>query len=330
LLTQFLLHQGCVLRAIPNSQSAFYFGTSCTLTLYDTGEREIFDLVFARMAEIEDRMSNSVETSELSFINRKAGVDAVKVSEDTFHVIEKGVYISELTQGRFDISVGPLMKLWDIGGNDPSVPTRKAVNAARELVGYEGIELDRASGTVYLEYRGMALDLGGIAKGYAADAVAALLREKGIRKAIVDIGGNILVMGRKSLRQEWRIGIQNPFAPRGAYCGVLLMEDATAVTSGTYERYFEKNGRRYHHILDTGTGYPVENSLASVTVIGENSLMADALATGVFVMGLREGIAFVENLKGIDAIFVTSERRIHLTSGLEERFSVSDKSFTLD
>jgi len=275
-------------------------------------------------------MSSSLPGSEVSEINREAGVRPVPVSGDTFFVIQKGIEFERLTSGRFDISIGPIVKLWDIGGEKQRVPAADEIRDKLPLVGSAGIHLDGASGSVFLVKSGMMLDLGGIAKGYAADEAKKIIERSKVERAIVDIGGNIIVIGQKQGGRPWRIGVQNPFQSRGEYCGIVEMGEGTAVTSGTYERYFERDGKRYHHILDTATGYPVENSLMSVTIITKSSIKADALSTGVFALGLSDGMAMVEKLEGMEAIFVGRDRGVHLTSGIRDAFQLSDESFTLE
>jgi thiamine biosynthesis lipoprotein len=173
----------------------------------------------------------------------------------------------------------------------------------------------------------MRLDFGGIAKGYAADALSEILRESGATGALVDLGGNILAFGSKPDESPWRIGIQNPFESRGAVIGVLKIGASAVVTSGVYERYSELQGVRYHHILDPFTGYPSDNGLASVTIVTDDAMAADALSTGVFVLGLPKGSKLVEELPTVEAIFVTDERAIFLTSGLTAAFELLDGGF---
>jgi len=241
--------------------------------------------------------------------------------------------------------VGPLVSLWDIGGEGQRVPTDPEIAEALELVDYSCVRLSPDTREVFLPVRGMEIDLGGIAKGYAADEAERLLRKRGVERAIVDIGGNIVVIGEKTGGRPWRIGIQDPFQPRGAYFGIVELEDATAVTSGIYERYFEQDGERYHHILDTDTGYPVGGSLAGVTVVvgakqasGDSpaadvpaafpALAADALATGVFSMGAKAGGRLVERLSGVEAVLTFRDRQVRITAGLIDRFSLTSADFS--
>jgi thiamine biosynthesis lipoprotein len=175
----------------------------------------------------------------------------------------------------------------------------------------------------------MSLDLGAIAKGWAADESARVLKKDGVKGAILDFGGNVMLVGRKPNGQAWRIGVQNPMDTRGNYIGVLTCDEKAVVTSGVYERYFEQDGRRYHHILDTTSGYPVENGLISVSIVADNSTDADALSTTIFALGLEKGRAFAAGLPAIGVVFITAERKIHLTENLQKLFELTDPEFTL-
>ena len=328
----------------------------CRITLFGVVQEEIFDIIFKRFAEIEKKMNlyrtdrvrqpavrerntdgtESVDPAagsdsvawEISLVNEQAGVEPVQVSKDTFFVVERGLEYSSLFDGRFDISVGPLVDLWDIGSENPRIPSVKEIEKKLGLVNFSDIRLDKDKYNIFLEKRGMMIDLGGIAKGYAADEAARILREKNIRHAIVDIGGNILVLDSKPDGSAWRIGIQNPAKPRGEYCGILKVTDSTVVTSGVYERYFEQDGKSYHHILDTRNGYPVANSLLSVTIEAASSLSADAISTGIFAMGLNKGREFAEQ-NNIEAIFITGKFEIYITNGIKDSFVLTNSDFTL-
>jgi thiamine biosynthesis lipoprotein len=171
--------------------------------------------------------------------------------------------------------------------------------------------------------------LGGIAKGYASDAVAGYLKARGITRAIIDFGGNIFVLGSKAGNKPWRIGIQHPEKKRGDYIGVISVSNKAVVTSGKYERFFEAGGKRYHHILDTSTGYPVENHLSSVTLVADDAMTADAMSTAVFATGLTEGLKMMETYEGIEAVLVTNDGLMHLTSGLVGLVTIANPGFRL-
>jgi len=227
--------------------------------------------------------------------------------------------------------VGPLVKLWGIGTEHARVPSKAEISKILPLVDYRQIELDEKNNSVFLKRPGMSIELGGIAKGYAADEAVKVLRQNGVKHGTVDLGGNIIVIGTKPDGKLWKIGIQNPFfKTRGSIVATVEVADKTLVTSGPYERYIEKDGKIYHHILDTRTGFPVENELMSVTIIAESSIDADALSTTVFAMGLEEGMDFVESIENIDAIFITKDYKVYTTSGVENlNFKIVDKQFEL-
>ena len=176
----------------------------------------------------------------------------------------------------------------------------------------------------------MMIDLGGIAKGFTADEIEKILRERNIKSVIINIGGNIKVLGKKIDGSKWRIGIQSPFSSRGNYIGMLSIMDLSIVTSGTYERYFESKGKTYHHILDTTTGYPVDNDIMSVTIISKKSIDADGLSTAVLVLGIYSGMNIINKLKDVEAIILTNDCKVFITDGLRERFYITDNIFKLD
>jgi thiamine biosynthesis lipoprotein len=289
----------------------------------------VYRKIFSRLREIENEMSSSIDDSELELINKNAGLEAVRVHADLLTVVRRALYFCELSEGAFDITVGPLVKLWNIGQENFRLPSADEIEAVLPLINWRDIIIDKEAGTVFLAYPGMRLDLGAIAKGYAADEAARIIRAARIPRAIIDLGGNVLALGEKAGRTPWRIGIQNPLGDRGAYIGIMKVRDRTLLTSGVYERYSEIGGKRYHHILSTADGFPVENGLLSVTVIAETSIDADALSTTVFAMGYEKGKALVESLDEVYAVFVFDDRSIRLSRGALDNFSLSDEDFRI-
>lgn len=313
----------------PISKTEFVLGTVVTIKLYDNDTEEVFTKVFDKLREIENKMTINSEDSEVIRINADAGKDSIKVSDDTFYVIEKGKYFSELSMGRFEISIGPLVKLWNIGSEDAKVPTQEEIENKKELVNFSNVILNESEKSVMLKEEGMTLDLGGIAKGYGADEVVKILREHGVEHAIVNLGGNVFAYGNKPDGTPWKVGVQNPKSPRGDYIGIAEVVNKTVVTSGIYERYFEEDGKKYHHILDADTGYPVENNLAGVSIIADSSIDADSLSTAVFAMGIDEGMKLIGSLENADAVFVTKDSKVYITSGLKDSFKLTDSNFKL-
>lgn len=318
--------------AEPVEQSDFILGTIISLKLFDFAEDVYFTDSFEALRAIERRMTiNDADPalSEVMQINENAGIAPVKVSDDTFDVIQNALRYSELSDGRFDPSVGVLVKLWNIGTDYAAIPPQSEIDARLPLVDYTKIELNEAEKTVFLKEKGMLIDLGGIAKGYGADVVSGILYDYGVRSAIVNLGGNVLVMGSKPDGSVWRIGVQNPFSERGEYLGIAAITDKTIVTSGVYERYFMEDGKRYHHILDATGGYPVDNGLVGVSIIADISMDADALSTAVFSLGPEKGMALVESLDGVDAIFVMEDKTVTMTEGAKAVFTLTDSTFTI-
>jgi FAD:protein FMN transferase len=313
----------------PIAKTDYLLGTVVTITIYDSVSEKVLDKAFDRIKEIENKMSLNIEGSEVNKINEKAGVDYVKVSDETFNVIEKGKYYSEVSDENFDITVGPLVELWGIGSEDAKVPSKEEIESAKSLINYENILLDKSKKKIKLKEKGMIIDLGGIAKGYSADVVAEVLRENGVEHAIINLGGNILTMGSKTTGEPWRIGIQNPDTSRGEYIGIVSVEDMTVVTSGIYERFLEKDGKKYHHILSPFTGYPIENSIAGVSIITKHSIDADGLSTSLFSLGVEEGLKKAETLEGVEVVFVTKDDKVYITSGLKDNFQLTDSNFEL-
>jgi thiamine biosynthesis lipoprotein len=309
------------------SRSEFVMGTVCTVTLYEQGKDRVYRDIFSRLREIENRMSVNLPDSEVSRINAAAAREPVQVHGDVFTVIDRSLRYAALSAGVFDPTVGPLVSLWGIGGEDPRIPPQEEIDATRALVNWRDVSLDRERGTVFLKRPGMALDLGAITKGYAADEAAAITGGAGIKQAIIDLGGNILVYGEKKDKSPWRIGIQDPSGLRGSYIGFLRVRDKTVVTSGIYERYFELDGRRYHHILSTDTGYPAFNGLLSVSIVAGESIDADALSTTIFAMGYEKGKALLESFEDTQGIFVFEDREIRLCGEID--FTLTDESYRI-
>jgi thiamine biosynthesis lipoprotein len=317
-------------------------GTTCTITVYGgkvgnggkavdrAGVDEAIEAAFARIAQIEDRMTVNGDDSEVIEVNGAAGVKPVRVSPDTFSVIAKGVEFSRLRDGVFDVTVGPLVKLWGIGTAAARVPSTREIRDALARVGWRDVELSQKDSTVFLKRPGMALDLGAIAKGYAADEASRVLRERGIANALINLGGNVLTVGRKPDGTPWRIGAQNAEQPRGTHIGIVETGPMAVVTSGSYERYFEAEGRRYHHILDTRTGFPVSNGLSAVMIVTADSMTADGYSTLVFALGLEKGRALVESSAGaVEALLITERREVYSTPGLKGKFRLTDSQFTM-
>jgi thiamine biosynthesis lipoprotein len=313
-----------------SSRTEFVMGTVCTVTLFDRGSDALFDEIFERLRSIEATLSANRDGTNIAEINAAAGLHPVAAHPDTLAVLEEALSFAQKTDGALDPTIGPLVKAWNIGTDYAAVPTAEKMDAARRLVDWRAAIIDRTHGTVFLQRTGMKLDLGAIAKGYAADEIARILKERKIPRALIDLGGNIIAYGKKAGGKDWVIGIRDPETSAGEPVISIPVHDASVVTSGIYERFFEADGKKYHHILDRRTGYPVENELLSVTIITSPSIRADALSTSVFALGPIKGKSLVEGLTGTGAIFIFKDRHIE-TAGdsvppitlLTDRFTIT-------
>ncbi|MNW43107.1 Thiamine biosynthesis lipoprotein ApbE precursor [compost metagenome] len=316
----------------PVARQYFIFDTVVNIKLYDDAKaEEHLDHIDTMLKALDKELSRTLEDSQLYKVNKEAGKQPVEVSEDTMVVVKRSIDYAEDTGGLFDPTVGGLVDLWDIGNEGAHVPAQEDLQRELNLVGYKDIVLDEAKRTVYLKRPGMVLDLGGIGKGYAADEVAEYLREEGVKSALVDLGGSsIIVIGSKPNGDSWNIGLQDPDSSRGISVGTIKLNDYVIDTSGIYERYFIEDGVMYHHILDPRTGAPAQNNLKSVTILAGNAMDADALSTFVYVMGLEEGLQYIEGLgDDTEAMFITTDDKIYVTSGLKDSFQISSDQYTL-
>ncbi|MCD7708885.1 MAG: FAD:protein FMN transferase [Clostridiales bacterium] len=347
---------GCGASSKSVSKSGFYFDTIITITLYGTSDESYIDGCFDLAKKYENMLSNTVEGSEVSQIN-DAGGEFVEVSDETLELIEAGIYYGNLSGGKFDITIGTLSNLWnfsEIAENldsddneaDASVlPGDDEIAEALSHVDYTKIEID--GNRVKLGDPDAVLDLGAIAKGYIADKMREYLNSEGITAGIINLGGNVLTLGEKNKDKTYSIGVQEPFSEDGDTIGILYLKDASVVSSGTYERYYRIDGKLYHHLLDTETGYPIDNGLAQVTIINtvsqdgqgasfsaDDSLLqdaltndvsmdGDALSTTCFALGLDDGMSLIESLDGVEAIFVTDDGEIYATSGISSDSSAA-------
>jgi thiamine biosynthesis lipoprotein len=296
--------------------SQFMMDTYVSIRAFGEAAESAVAAAFEEMRRVEALMSRFIPTSDVSRVNQAAGAEPVQVSEEAFMLIERALEWSEASGGAFDVTIGPVVDAWGFGGDDPRVPDPDALAKAVALVSFRAIELDPVRKTVRLATPGMCLDLGGIAKGYAADRAAAVLRERGVKHALIDAGGNIVAVGSRPDGTPWHIGIRDPrgSSPTDTIGPVVEVSDAAVVTSGDYERFFIAEGQRYHHIFDPKTGMPA-NLAESVTIVAPNSLDADALSTAVFVLGPSEGLKILEGLEGVSAMVVDSRGQLVYSPG---------------
>lgn len=315
----------------PYSRTEFMMGTVVNVKVYNEGKEEVLTAVFDRMEELAGKITVDEPGSEVEAINQQAGIAPVAVSEDVYELLEAAYAYSEETRGSFDMTIGPLTELWHIGFDDARKPEQTEIDEALTLVDYRQVEFDEANQTVYLPKQGMRLDLGAIAKGYITDEVVKVLKEHEVDTAIVDLGGNVFVLGHspRAENADWNVGVQDPFETRGEILGSIPVSNQTIVTSGIYERFLEVDGMQYHHLMDPETGYPFDNEIAGVSIISEKSIDGDGLSTAAFSDGLEAGLDYIEQIEGVEAIFVTKDRNVYVTDGLKKGFHLNNDTFTL-
>lgn len=318
-------------QSIITSQSSFQIGTYITLSIYADHEvpNEVFDDLFDLIDKYEYMVSKNIETSEVSEVNRQAGIGPVKVSDAIIEMLALGKEYSEDSNGLFDLSIGSLVDLWGIGTKEAHIPEESEIQKSIDKVDYNKIDFDTSGSTVFLEEPEMVLDLGAIAKGYIADRVKDMILEKGYKSAIVNLGGNVLTVGNKPNSDSWAIGVRDPRSDATTEMGILYLEDNSIVSSGVYERYFVEGDIRFHHIINPKTGFPEQNDMMSISIISKLSVEGDALSTSVFLMGLERGLEYIESRKDVDAVFIMQDLSVYISSGLKDKFILVNKDYTL-
>lgn len=306
-------------KKIPEPQSELVLGTVCTINLYENGSPELYRKLFARLREINAIFDVHSPDSELSKVNAGAYENPVPMSKELSFVVNTALNSAVFTGGYFNPVLGPLIRLWDINGENPHVPLSEEIRSLPSTDIYDVVLLqDEEKQMVRFKKEKMSFDLGGIAKGYACDELVRILKEEKVSRAMIYLGGNVYVYGKKPDGKSWRVGVRNPLNPDK----VLLMietEEATVVSSGNYERFFEQDGVVYHHILDPYTGFPSDGEAASVTVICKSSILADVLSTYIFIAG-REGLMMVQDsdfFSHFECIIIEKNGKVFATKALE-------------
>lgn len=313
----------------PETRTESLLHTVVQLSIYHENQKETMDGAIELIKEMENLLSTSVESSDIYRINQAAGKEPVKVDNRTFELIEEAVKISNISQGRFDLTIGIINKLWNIGSEQARKPEAAEIVSSLPYIGYEKVKLNSKEKTVYIE-EGMSLELGAISKGYIADQVKKYLEKQGVSTAIINLGGNVVVMGTSPNQEKgWKVGVQDPDKVRGETVGHVYQTNRSIVTSGIYERYIEVDGQVYHHILNPATGYPVENDISGVTVFTDTSTQGDALSTTLFIYGIREGLDYINDLEGVEAVFIDKDHGVHLSDGLKDKFELTNKEYHL-
>lgn len=322
------LLSGCSLRKETSMKDyAFYFDTIITIEIYGSSNRDILDHCFDIAKECDGLFSSQNPESDISRINEHAG-EYVTCDSKTVSLLEKAVYYGNMSQGIFDVTLGRLSDLWNISeiaknvNNDSNIVDKEFIPKSEDiqalLPGIDYRKIDIKEQQVMLKDNTCKIDVGGIAKGYVADLIKEYLQTQNITSACIDLGGNILTIGKKYDKDCFQIGIQKPFGQQNETIDILLVEDKSIVSSGIYERYFKVDDRIYHHILDCQTGYPVQNDLYMVTIISSSSADGDALSTISFLLGKEKGMEYIESLEDVEAIFVTKDYELLYSSGAKQ------------
>lgn len=307
-----------------------HMGTLVTITAVARSEAIAQSAATAGFAEIhrlEELLSTWIPTSELSRVNFSAGVMPVHVSPETLTVVQRAMQVAEMTDGGFNIAIGPAVDVWNVTEGQ-RIPTEAELDTLRPLVDLQAVHLDVREQTIFLEKAGMRIDVGGIGKGYAADRAVEALWEAGAIAGVVALSGDIKTFGRLPDNKMFPVGIQHP-REDGSVLAWMELQDEAISTAGDYERFFERDGVRYHHILDPRTLQPAR-SCQSVTVIAREGVWADGLDTGIFVMGPERGMELVEQLPDVEAIIVDAEGRLLVSSGLKQRIRLPEKPLCRD
>lgn len=325
----------------PISISSIKLNTAVQITIYDSQDKALLDDCLALCDKYELVFSRTNEKSELYKLNHRKDTsdkdpntdrqttpypvsgtaDTWHISEDLAALLSEGLDITRESDGAFDIAIAPLTSLWDFTAKDPKVPDDAAIQKALPLCSSDGVTIDGQD--ITLPSDDIQFDVGAIAKGYIADRLKDFLVKKGVKSAIINLGGNVLCIGSKPDGTPFKVGIQKPFADRNETEAVMDITGKSVVSSGIYERCFKQDGKLYHHILNPQTGYPYDNGLISVTIISDQSVDGDALSTTCFALGLEDGLKFAEK-KGVQAVFITEDYELHYTDGFQDEINVTD------
>ena len=287
-----------------------------TVVAKDTVDGNYYiDLAIAEVKRVENLISDWIPTTQISQVNQNAGIKAVKVDKEVYELVERAIKVSQITSGAFDISYASMDEIWKFDGSMKVMPTEEAIKKSVSKIGYKNIILDPKEQTIFLKNVGMKLGLGGIGQGYIADKVKELLFSKGCTSGIVNVSGDINAWGKQPDGKPWTVGIVNPLNKNKIFT-TFPLENNAVETSGSYEKYVVFNGIRYSHIIDPRTGYPAQG-VVSVSVFAKQTEIADALATGIFVLGVDVGLDLVNQLKGIECIIVDDKGKIHSSKGID-------------
>ena len=313
----------------PREKTKFMMGTVITITVYDVNKPDDYvdqaiAAAFEAIARVNHLASVYDDSSEISLVNREAGNRYVEVDSNLFKIIQQSQKFAELSAGAFDITVSPLIKLWDYHNPNLQVPSAVDIQHALSLVNYQDIVLE--NNRIKFKRPGIKIDLGGIAKGEAVDRAMSVLKKRGITDAMVNIGGNLSAMSSKLTKDKRKVWVRHP-RQEGKFYGYFKMDNGSVATSGDYERFFMVDSVRYHHIIDPKTGYPATGCV-STTIRAKNAMLADVLSTTVFVLGPEKGMQLIDQLEGVDGVIIFEENKrlkYIVSTGLVGKFFVEEQ-----
>lgn len=308
-------------------------GTYIQVTVYDKGKEQAVEEALKIAEEFNDWVSVDKTGSVIDKINDNAGIKPVKVNPEIYQLIKLGYNYSAKNKG-YDITIGPLSKLWNIGFPDARKPEQAEIDAVLPLINHQFLEFDDQKSTVYLSQKGAKLDLGSIAKGYTAMKMVEDLKKNGVTTGIVDLGSSSIYVIGQSPRDggaPWTIAIKDPNDPEKSQLGILKASDQHVNTSGVYERYLEVGEQRYSHILNPKTGFPFDNDIASITLLisGEDASNGDGLSTMIYALGTKKGYEYVQTLENVQAVFVDKDGKVYITEGLKDKFELTSESYEI-
>ncbi|MGL5616492.1 MAG: FAD:protein FMN transferase [Sarcina sp.] len=301
-------------------------GTNCFIGIDSKNKKKILKKVKKLIDDLEEKLSVFKKGSDIYKLNENSG-EFIRISEESFQLILKSIYYSKKTKGFFDITIRPLVKIWSIGKRDFKIPKEEEINKNKELINYKNISFIKEKLEVRIG-KNQEIDLGAIAKGYIADLVKEFLIENNVKKALINLGGNVVLLGEKELGVNWAVGVRNPLKGREDYLAILKLKDKSIVTSASYERFSQKDGKIYSHIINPKTGQPVESELLAVTIVSDKSIDGDGLSTALYILGIEESLKLLNELN-IDGILITKDKNIIITEGLVDKFQLIDKKFNL-
>ena len=303
---------------ITHKKKTYLLGSPFEITIVATDSiqgNEFATMAINEVKRIENLISDWIPTTQISKVNQNAGIQPVKVDNEVYELVERAIKVSKLTNGAFDISYASMDKICKFDGSMKTMPTEEAIKKSVEKVGYHNIILNPKDTTLFLKNVGMKLGLGGIGQGYIADKIKTLLQSKGCISGIINVSGDINTWGKQLDGNPWTIGIVNPMNKNKVFA-TFPLDDSAVETSGSYEKFVSFNGKRYSHIIDPRTGYPAQG-IVSISVFAKQTEIADALATGVFVLGVEVGLDLINQLKGIECVMVDDKGKIHVSKGID-------------